>query len=612
MKIAILSHVDPGFLDEILSDNILYRPDVLKKGKRCFQRFLKENDICALVISGFLPVDFLSEWRSRDKPRGLVVFVGAGGFETSMQSVVEENAPLPVTPDTDQPAPVPTRKQCIASSLNIQVRQAEGIVSALTCIEKQWIDQRPVNAIVPMGRKSNREHVTFVGAGLVNLISAHFTVRAGMSVRIVEAAPDPRLGEDWIRYGCSSGGANARMFTLSEMDNYNCRHAHRDMNWQFSRSVAQNGWNVCDAAHLSGEEKTWIDDFERIPSWLAESYNQDIFKFSRESKSLWEQWMEEDPELFSDSVTTRDILRIYSDADHLQASLARQDRIGATIRAVSIGDIADEQPILAAAVDRGLVAGGVYVHGFTVNVHRFIAALIERLETGGVAFDWQTRMVSIEQGTGGTVEGISLEGGEVVRGNIVISPGAYGNGVLQGTSAHRQIAGVLGAWLTLPDREGGLRNSLKLARKGHIVEDANVTVALDENGERVAIIGSGYGFTGFDPNNIDQNLLGRIYSGIQDTARHYFPESYAQSVAEGSLDRSLKYCVRPWTPTGLGVFETLRAANDDKLIVVGGHNTGGFAQAPATGMAVIASIRGRQHDMHRDYRPNRFRSFLGA
>jgi glycine/D-amino acid oxidase-like deaminating enzyme len=169
------------------------------------------------------------------------------------------------------------------------------------------------------------------------------------------------------------------------------------------------------------------------------------------------------------------------------------------------------------------------------------------------------------------------------QGNVVISPGAHANGALLGTLAHKQIAGVLGAWLTLPDPGVGLRNSLKLARKGHIVEDANVTVAFDENGYRVVIIGSGYGFTGFDPSNIDQELLEHIYACITDTAKQFFRESYQQILEDGSLRDSLKYCVRPWTPTGLGIFETMQAANDDRLIVVGGHNTGGFAQAPGDG-----------------------------
>lgn len=581
MKIAILDHVDANNIDHALADNIVYRPDILRKGTRYFLRFLNDNGVDAVVTSQTIPADCLTQWHTASEQAKYVVYYGRLGSQLDARACSE--------------------------FASIKFRETDDIFSALKSLERQFFADIKM---APRPKKlSNREQITFIGAGIVNLISAHFATKVGMEVRFVDAGPDPREGANWTRYGCSAGGASARMFTLSEMDNYNCRHIHDDMNWHFSRSVAELGWNVCDVNRLSQDEKAWIDDFERIPSWLADSYNQDIFKFSRESKSLWEQWMEEDPELFDDSVITRDILRIYSDYGHFQTSLGRQDRIGATIRPVSVEEIATEQPILSGAVQAGLIAGGVYVHGFTVNVHRFISNLIKRLESCGANFEWHRKMTSIEQRVDGAIEGVMLDNADFVQGNVVISPGAYADGALRGTLAHGQIAGVLGAWLTLPDPGIGLRNSLKLARKGHVVEDANVTVALDENGNRVVIIGSGYGFTGFNPSNIDQGLLEHIYAGITDTAKQFFSESYQQILHDGSLRDSLKYCVRPWTPTGLGIFETLHAANDDQLIVVGGHNTGGFAQAPATGMAVIASIRGRLHDMHRDYRPDRFSAF---
>lgn len=583
MKIAILDHIDASNIDRALADNIVYRPDVLKKGARCFLRLLVDNGINAVITSQPIPADYLQRWEAVSKEVKYVVYYGEPGSCRAARPNPELAA--------------------------IRFREADDIFSALKSLEKQFFADIDIAKQPRASRLFNQECITFIGAGVVNLISAHFATRAGMVVRFVDAGPDPREGANWTRYGCSAGGASARMFTLSEMDNYNCRHVHDDMNWQFSRSVDKSGWNVCDTNSLSHDEKAWIDDFERIPSWLADSYNQDIFKFNRESKSLWEQWMDEDPELFEDSVITRDILRVYSDYNNFQGSLSRQDRIGATIRSVTVDEIAEEQPILSDAARAGLIAGGVYVHGFTVNVHRFISNLIRQLESGGTTFEWQRKMMSIVRTSDGTIEGVTLDNGDFVQGNVVISPGAYANGALRGTLAHKQIAGVLGAWLTLPDPGIGLRNSLKLARKGHIVEDANVTVALDENGNRVIIIGSGYGFTGFDPSNIDQGLLEHIYAGIIDTAKHFFTESYRKVLDDKSLRDSLKYCVRPWTPTGLGIFETMHAANDDRLIVVGGHNTGGFAQAPATGMAVIASIRGRRHDMHRDYRPDRYWSF---
>jgi glycine/D-amino acid oxidase-like deaminating enzyme len=582
MIIAILEAVDARTADHVLADNIIYRPDVVKKGVRYFLRLVNDHQVNAILASQPLPLEYLVQWNEASLEIKYVVYFG----------------------DHD------SRDGTVPELSSIRFRKADDIVAGLKALEKQFLSDIDSAQRIEPPKRPNQEHITFVGAGLVNLISAHFAVKVGISVRFVDAGPDPRDSVDWTRYGCSAGGASARMFTLSEMDNYNCRHIHNDMNWHFSRSVNNVGWNVCQPDRLTQRDRVWIDEFERVPSWLADSYNQDIFKFSRESKSLWEQWIDDDPDLFNECVITRDILRVYSDYQHFQSSLDRQDRIGATIRAATADEVAYEQPILSGAVRARLIADGVYVHGFTVNVHRFISSVIGQLEGRGVTFEWDRKMLSIDRAADGTFAGVTLNNGDFVQGNVVISPGAYANGSLEGTLAHKQIAGVLGAWLTLPDQDVGLRNSLKLARKGHIVEDANITVAVDNSGDRVVIIGSGYGFTGFDPSNIDQDLLEHIYAGVIDTAQKYFGESYQRLLDRGSLRDSLKYCVRPWTPTGLGVLETHQARSHGRLIVVGGHNTGGFAQAPATGMAVIASIRGRRHDMHRDYRPDRFASFV--
>ena len=62
-------------------------------------------------------------------------------------------------------------------------------------------------------------------------------------------------------------------------------------------------------------------------------------------------------------------------------------------------------------------------------------------------------------------------------------------------------------------------------------------------------------------------------------------------------------CVRPWTATGLGIFESTGTDRDGSFIITGGHNTGGFAQAPAVAMAVLAAIERRSHPMHTLYHP---------
>ena len=94
------------------------------------------------------------------------------------------------------------------------------------------------------------------------------------------------------------------------------------MNSQFRRPVDELGWNVHFKGTLSRTEEAWISEFENIPIWLAKRYNDDIFAFSRESRSLWERWIQDDPELFQASVLREGILRLYSDPARFAALTA--------------------------------------------------------------------------------------------------------------------------------------------------------------------------------------------------------------------------------------------------------------------------------------------------
>jgi D-amino-acid dehydrogenase len=90
-----------------------------------------------------------------------------------------------------------------------------------------------------------------------------------------------------------------------------------------------------------------------------------------------------------------------------------------------------------------------------------------------------------------------------------------------------------------------------------------------------------------------------------------FPDKYALAVELGMNSGRPRYCIRPWTASGLGVFECAETSDGGLAIVAGGHNTGGFAQSPSVACAVVAALRGEPHPMHRLYHPQRYRAFIG-
>ncbi|MBK3787043.1 FAD-binding oxidoreductase [Paraburkholderia aspalathi] len=604
MKILLLDLLDQPLQDSLLADNVIYRPDLLNKSHHIFTRMIVENRIDALVSRDPIPAKVVADWAAA---------------RTSPAYVVRVVTPDPNASDLLDYAPageIQNGNSIALQALGKSLQDA--YVNAFDALEARSIKNalhkrraQDDEACPPAG-KMRHEKVLMVGAGLVNLVTAYRLQQAGYAIHLVDARPEPTKSSPWTAFGCSHGGDDARMFTLSEMDNYNDRQVSLTMNNLFRRSVTELGWNVHWKQTLSESELDWVREFEGIPVWLANKYNEDIFSFARASLSKWTEWIKRDSALFTASLLREGILRLYSDETQFANAVRRQNRIGATLEVLTPAEVAHDHPALAEAVRGGYIAGAVYVIGFTVNSHKFVRHLVQRLSAGGAEFSWGERAEQILFDEGRRVTGIQFGNAVLEADHYVLSPGAYGNDLLEGTESKGKIHGVLGAWLRIPNLEPELRHSLKLARKGHITEDANITVATDEAGKPILIIGSGYGHTGIDPRNIDQAQLQQIYLGLVDTAAKYFPTSYAAALAAGNMADSFKYCVRPWTSSGLGVFEMLPASNGGRCVITGGHNTGGFAQSPEIAQAVFDAIEHRDHPMHFAYYPNRPSAFLSA
>ncbi|MEU8925659.1 FAD-dependent oxidoreductase [Kitasatospora sp. NPDC048545] len=505
-----------------------------------------------------------------------------------------EAAALPVGP-ADAPSPL----------VEVTGSPAQAFLTALRHAEQHG---RPDGGQTALPESPVRD-VVLVGAGVVNLLTAWQLVRAGHRLRILDARPDPRRALHWSAYGCSRSGGDARMFTLTEADDYHARSAADRplVNGVFRRSLDARGWNV-KATPFTAAEEHWISEFESVPGWLAQIYHDDIISFNRESHTLWHSLRHECPGLFRDVGYSPGILRLYTDEAQLEQSTRRHVTLGAVRRVLGPEALRRRHPGLDGATDE--LVGGLEVPGFTVNVHSFMARLISWLERAGAVFRWSTPVEGLERAADGRLHGLRLPDGSLTADGFVISPGAYGRKLLAGTRSAGRIHGVLGVWMELPDLEPELRRSLKIARRGHPAEDANVTRATDAHGRPLLVVGSGYGHTGEDPADVDPAALETMFAAVEDTCRQFFPKAYALAREDGSLRRSRRVCVRPWTSANLGIFETMPTTAGGVGVITGGHNTGGFAQAPSVAQAVVAALKGRPHPMHELYHPQRLDRFL--
>lgn len=461
------------------------------------------------------------------------------------------------------------------------------------------------------GSRETRRSVILIGAGIVNLITGLRLTDNGYNVIFVDRSPKPGDG-DWRRYGCTHSGDDARMFTLTEMDNYNNRDPLAETPQYFRSPIEKNGWLISDR-QLSAEEEAWITEFEQIPSWLARAYNNDIFSFNSESYGGWAYLRHRHSELFRRVVLRDNVLRLYSDPVQLIGAIERHRKIGAVIREMTPAGIADDFPMLSRPMEDKSLAGGFLVPGFTLNVHKFSRKLIKYLESRGVSFLWNTPVSGVRRDTAGRIIGFNCPRPLPRHAHVVASPGIHGNELLKGSPCDSKIHGVLGGWMRISNDRIDLENSLKVSRKGHVTEDANVTVALDEDGRKVLIVGSGYGYVGSTPDDVSELQLAVMKQGILDTIQRLFvARSPLVASSRAAENYDFKYCVRPWTATSLGLYHAEIMEDGGLFIINGGHNTGGFAQAPAIADAILSSLRGEQHPMHRLYQPDRFTAFAEA
>jgi D-amino-acid dehydrogenase len=491
---------------------------------------------------------------------------------------------------------------------------ATPIGSALAAAEERYTREVTTKGylklVLPpkLARKSKRKTL-IVGAGIVGLMTALRLRERGFAVEVFERSGNPTITNDWTKLGCTHGGENARMFSLTECDNYHDQTFATgiDLHGQMNRNIRDMGWLMGEPGRYTQRDAAWASEFLSMPIWLSKVYNDDIFDLSHESFARWKYLIDARPQLFDNVEFKAGLLRIASTRAYHEKQLKRQKGVNAFIRELDIDRIVAEYPALAEGCANGEIVGGIEVAGFTVNVHDFAAKLIALLADIGVVFHWNTPVEKVVS-SGNAVAGLRIAGQIVQADHYFLSPGAYGEALLDGTESGNKVHGVLGAWIKVPNLEPKLQRSLKISREGHLANSGNIIVARESNGDDVMIFGSGFGYVGCNVDNIDLAQLEALFESMEDYIKRLFTAAYRQALESGDLRRGRRYCIRPWTPSSLGVFE-IRSALNGIMVVASGHNTGGFAQSTSIAEATVDAMEGTPNAMHTVYHPKRFDGF---
>lgn len=601
MKISIIYRLSLELQRLIIGPNVAYNPDCNLDSYDSLSNFLIETRSNVLLTRTIPAAEVLRQWRSNmpEEQSLTVICIDEGSVAASPPPCIAGISFHLV--DSNETAQPEVEAMLIAESLG-----------------HEW-DERALPRDVPKSVGGDQS-VTLVGGGIVNMITAYYLVNAGYGVTVLEGASDPTASYNWRLQGCTFGGNDARVFSLNEGRQHLFKgYQHTSAtNTQFKLRVRDGGWLIRSPNEHDANTRDWVDVSQRLPLWLAGRFDRDIISFNQESAPLWRKMMADSPELFHGIGFKDGLLRLYATSEQYNRALVTEREIDSIIREVDLDTLGVEFPSLRDGLEAGHIAGALDVVGFSLNVHKFSRELIKYIASRGSRFEWGVRVTKVLRDMKGQISGLQVNNNEIIRSShYVISPGAYGNKILSGFRSENKIAGVAGMWLTMPDNTGlKLDRPLKICRKGFAAngaaEGANIVGGTDTHGKPVIHVSSGHGFINVDRTKLDDEQLHELLPVVHETAQQYFPKQYSRAQELEGFATQIRYCVRPWTSTGLGLFEVAPSVNGGKAIVTGGHNTGGFALSPSVGQAVLAALSGHQHRMHTLYDPDRFSNFSGT
>jgi D-amino-acid dehydrogenase len=482
---------------------------------------------------------------------------------------------------------------------NEVVRAVEAVALRSVCRDDERVD--PVSVAGLKGRP--RKSVVLVGAGIVNLIICLSLQKAGFDTHVIDAIPDPRgadIPPDSL--GCTYSGGNARMFSFNEARNHNLKFTSDGNLVRFFDSDLQGGGWACGP--LSENQAKWSSSFGKSPAWLYGVYDEDIVSFNKVSAPLWSSLMKDHPKLFDSCAVRHDVLRLYSTKPQMEKAIHKEGRLNSIIRQLPLAILASEQPALEPAIAAGNLAGCLEVNGFTLNIHTFAHNIIDQIRENGGVVTFGENCVDVLRDSQGRVNGVKTTNGNRTADHYVFSPGAHGEHILGKLGLPNLMQPVFGAWLQLPmDPRLPLTQGIKLTRSGPLSNGASegANILPDDNHIWVS---SGHGWTSSQPNLIPANERSSLFESVAHTATTLFPQM--RDVIKSRIEQMsfIRICTRPWSLGSLGVFST-SPSKTGFVIVATGHNTGGFAQAPAVAEAVVAKLTGSFHSMHVAYHPER-------
>ncbi len=191
---------------------------------------------------------------------------------------------------------------------------------------------------------------------------------------------------------------------------------------------------------------------------------------------------------------------------------------------------------------------------FSLSIHKLAINIIDRLIDLGATIEFNTTA------NWSTIQGIK---------NVIIAVGAYGHDLLKHTSLSNRVFAVAGCWL-----KGRIQNkNINFQVRHHDLWQQNYS----HTGNNQYIIGSGYAITGFNTTSLCEMEKGALITRSIKLAEQFCD----------NIQPLNKICFRAFTDNDIPLINVESTnSTKQKIIVIGGMNTGTTTAAPLTGHIV--------------------------
>ncbi len=396
--------------------------------------------------------------------------------------------------------------------------------------------------------------VCIVGGGIIGLCAAWYALQKGHSVTLVERGkPD--------REGCSTG--NAGMIVPSHF-----------IPLAAPGMVAMGLRMMRDPRSPFYVRPRWDKDLIQWGVNFARSANQThldrsaplLRDLSLASRSAYEELSTHFGDVFG--LTRRGLLMLCK-TDH---ALHEEAATAAVARELGIpADVLT--PADAAKLDPGVrmdIVGAVH---FPLDAHlspqRFVAALIDALESGGCDFRWQTEITGWQTKGIHVVAATTIHGGDdyITADEFVIAGGAWSPKLVRGLGLRLPIQAGKGYSVTLP-------NPIRKPELCSILVEARVAVT--PMGDTLRFGGT------MEIAGMDETINTPRVEGILQAIPRYFPDFGPDDLR----DLPVWHGLRPCSPDGLPYIGRFRRWKN--LTAATGHAMMGVSLAPVTGKIIAA------------------------